>query len=259
MALNIVEMSDVIQLKHHGCEFCNDLRNIEPAKYIGCSDKNLQEFIKEAEKEKKFIYHFKDENEAYLAVVNKCPKCGYEFTEDDYDSYIWKEEIMNFVKVEMIVALEDKNDIDVIKKWETHIDHAIDMDEYPEINHIEGVKVTPLPDKNNVKFSIFNIIYTEPTGENKNVKYCCVDRSQAHRKFLQEHTNGETIVRIVSEEVGSNDTELTDYNHLKSRNKKSCLMCKKNTDRLDIMSEAYFCSTKCEEEFYEKVNRLENM
>lgn len=29
-------------MKHHGCEFCNDLRNIEPAKYIGCSDKNLQ-------------------------------------------------------------------------------------------------------------------------------------------------------------------------------------------------------------------------
>lgn len=160
---------------------------------------------------------------------------------------------MNFVKVEMIVALEDENDIDVIKKWETHIDHAIDMDEYPKIDHIEGVKVTPLPDKNNVKFSIFNITYTEPTGENKNVKYCCVDRSQAHRKFLQEHTNGETIVRIVSDEVDSDD------NHLKSRNKKPCLMCKKITDRFDIISEAYFCSTKCEEEFYEKVNRLENM
>ena len=28
-----------------------------------------------------------------------------------------------------------------IKKWEHHIDYAIDMDSYPEIEHIENVKV----------------------------------------------------------------------------------------------------------------------
>lgn len=106
---------------------------------------------------------------------------------------------------------------------------------------------------------LFNIIYTDPNGKNKNVKYCCIDKSQARRKFLQDHTNRETIVRIVSEEVDSDDTELIDYTHLKSRDKKPCLMCKKITDRLDIISEEYFCTNKCEEEFYKKVNHLEKM
>lgn len=45
------------------------------------------------------------------------------------------------VKVTMTVVLNDKADVEEIKKWEHHIDYAIDMDGYPEIDHIENVKV----------------------------------------------------------------------------------------------------------------------
>ena len=35
-------------MKPCGCSFCNDLRNIESAKYIGGGDAALKAFIKEA-------------------------------------------------------------------------------------------------------------------------------------------------------------------------------------------------------------------
>lgn len=75
-------------MKSCGCMFCNDLRNIEPAKYIGGGDKELQDFCKEADIKKQFIYHYKDGEYMVFAIVNKCPECGYEFTEEDYNSYI---------------------------------------------------------------------------------------------------------------------------------------------------------------------------
>ena len=53
---------------------------------------------------------------------------------------------MKYLKVEMIVALNDDENIDNIKKWEHHIDYAIDMESYPEIDHIEGVKVIEIND-----------------------------------------------------------------------------------------------------------------
>ena len=48
---------------------------------------------------------------------------------------------MKKVKVTMTVVLNDKADVEEIKKWEHHIDYAIDMDSYPEIDHIENVKI----------------------------------------------------------------------------------------------------------------------
>ena len=51
---------------------------------------------------------------------------------------------MKYVKVEMIVAVNKEEDVDEIKRWEHHIDYAIDMDSYPEIHHIEGVTVTEI-------------------------------------------------------------------------------------------------------------------
>ena len=47
---------------------------------------------------------------------------------------------MKKVKVTMTVVLNDA-DVEEIKRWEHHIDYAIDMDSYPEIHHIENVKV----------------------------------------------------------------------------------------------------------------------
>lgn len=48
---------------------------------------------------------------------------------------------MRKVKVTMTVVLNDNEDIEEIKRWEHHIDYAIDMDSYPEIHHIENVNV----------------------------------------------------------------------------------------------------------------------
>lgn len=48
---------------------------------------------------------------------------------------------MKEVKVTMTVILNDDADVREIKKWEHHIDYAIDMGSYPEIHHIENIKV----------------------------------------------------------------------------------------------------------------------
>ena len=45
-------------MKSCGCKFCNDLRNIEPAKYIGGGDEDLQKFLKEAANDKKIHISF---------------------------------------------------------------------------------------------------------------------------------------------------------------------------------------------------------
>lgn len=51
---------------------------------------------------------------------------------------------MKELEVTMTIVLNDDADINTIKKWEHHIDYAIDMDSYPEIHHIENVRVTEI-------------------------------------------------------------------------------------------------------------------
>ena len=72
-----------MKYKMCGCEFCNDLRNIEPAKYIDSGDEEFKEWIKKAREQKKFVLELEDS----FTIIDKCPECGYEFTEEDYDSY----------------------------------------------------------------------------------------------------------------------------------------------------------------------------
>ena len=79
-------------MKPCGCEYCNDLRFISPAKYIGVSnlpkDDETRIFVEEAAKNKKFISDtFNKDGNHVLIIVDKCPVCGYEFNEEDYDSY----------------------------------------------------------------------------------------------------------------------------------------------------------------------------
>lgn len=50
---------------------------------------------------------------------------------------------MKYLKVEMIVAV-DEDYVDEIRKWEHHIEYAVDMDSYPEIKAISGVSVTEI-------------------------------------------------------------------------------------------------------------------
>ena len=71
-------------MKSCGCDFCNDLRNIEPAKYIGGGDEEFKEWIEKEKKQKNFILDLGDK----FAIIDRCPECGYKFTEEDYDSYM---------------------------------------------------------------------------------------------------------------------------------------------------------------------------
>lgn len=75
-------------MKQCGCDFCNDLRNIEPAKYIGGGDDELQEFIRNACEKKRFIHHYPVEDGTMFEIILECPACGYIFTSEDYDSYL---------------------------------------------------------------------------------------------------------------------------------------------------------------------------
>lgn len=79
-------------MKPCGCAFCNDLRNIQPAKYIALeheerrdinADDEFREFIAKAKEDKSFLM-FAEDN---VYVIKKCPRCGYVFSEEDYDSY----------------------------------------------------------------------------------------------------------------------------------------------------------------------------
>ena len=78
-------------IQRAGCDWCNDLRYIEPANFIGLSDdedEEIKQILEDAIKNKKFITHFHDEEgNFWFGGVDKCPVCGYEFTEEDYDSY----------------------------------------------------------------------------------------------------------------------------------------------------------------------------
>ena len=70
-------------MKKCKCDFCTDLRNIEPAKYISGGSDEFKEWISKAKEQKKFILDLGDK----FAIVDECPMCGYKFTEEDYDSY----------------------------------------------------------------------------------------------------------------------------------------------------------------------------
>lgn len=75
-------------MKPCGCKWCNDLRNIEPAKYISIEDKEKGKIIEQLDKEKRFVRITHNEDLTWnLEVMIGCPKCGYIFTEEDYDSY----------------------------------------------------------------------------------------------------------------------------------------------------------------------------
>lgn len=67
-----------------GCEFCTDLKHVTPAKLIYSDNIEFQKWIKPARDHKKFILIGDS-----LEIIDKCPKCGYEFTKNDYDNYYW--------------------------------------------------------------------------------------------------------------------------------------------------------------------------
>lgn len=54
--------------KQCGCDFCNDLRNIQPAKYIGGGDEEFEKWIEEAKDAKQFILILDDG----FYIIDKC-------------------------------------------------------------------------------------------------------------------------------------------------------------------------------------------
>lgn len=72
------------------CEWCNDLRNVEPAKYIGFAGGNDPDWLIDAKKRKAFLYFQKeaDGSTTWYELIN-CPYCGQQFegNEELYDSY----------------------------------------------------------------------------------------------------------------------------------------------------------------------------
>ena len=51
---------------------------------------------------------------------------------------------MKEIAVQMILEVEDDKTFDEIKKWEHHIDYALDLDSYPEIKNVKDVSVYKL-------------------------------------------------------------------------------------------------------------------
>ncbi len=89
-----------------------------------------------------------DVNESYNPDMGMYLECWN--TTDNYDLCLCLEEgadivrsEMKYLKVEMIVAV-DEDYVDEIRKWEHHIEYAVDMDSYPEIKAISGVSVTEI-------------------------------------------------------------------------------------------------------------------
>lgn len=66
---------------NQNCDFCTDLRYITPAKYLHIEGN--PKFIQDAKKLKQFIM----EDSENFTIVDHCPKCGYKFTEEDYDNF----------------------------------------------------------------------------------------------------------------------------------------------------------------------------
>ena len=72
------------------CAFCSDLRNIEPAHslWLGDEEGNIEGWLQEARDNKNFVHVGNVVADSIsFTVIDKCPVCGYVFTEEDYDQF----------------------------------------------------------------------------------------------------------------------------------------------------------------------------
>lgn len=72
------------------CEWCSDLRNLQPAKYIGVKDEEARKWLEMQHEMKHFIYidDRSDPEVVHMFAVLQCPKCNHVFTTEDYDEYM---------------------------------------------------------------------------------------------------------------------------------------------------------------------------
>ena len=64
------------------CDFCDDLRNVEPARYISMSDGNDPDWLKEAKEKHWMLYHWYENDEYHFVHIWKCPYCGRDLSDD---------------------------------------------------------------------------------------------------------------------------------------------------------------------------------
>lgn len=70
------------------CAYCEDLRYIEPAKYISVSGGPEPKLLTRAKRERKFLESIFENGRLagfYVIEDGKCPYCGKELVLDDYD------------------------------------------------------------------------------------------------------------------------------------------------------------------------------
>lgn len=72
------------------CEWCKDLRNVEPACYIGAKGPKLKAWLEEHHRLKHFIcIDYSNPDVPCLFHIQQCPVCHHVFTEEDYEEYLY--------------------------------------------------------------------------------------------------------------------------------------------------------------------------
>ena len=104
---------------------------------------------------------------------------------------------MKKLKVTMAVVLNNEADVKEIKKWEHHIEYAIDMDSYPEINHIEDVRVNESSEVYGDKWILIEV-------ENQNIS-----EPDTYNSYMEAYTEMKSRYEHLVEE--GNEAFISEY------------------------------------------------
>ena len=104
---------------------------------------------------------------------------------------------MKKLKVTMAVVLNNEADVKEIKKWEHHIEYAIDMDSYPEINHIEDVRVNEASEVYGDKWILIEV-------ENQNI-----NEPDTYNSYMEAYNEMKSRYEHLVEE--GNEASISEY------------------------------------------------
>lgn len=70
------------------CKYCEDLRYIQPAKYVSLSGGEDPDWLKQAKQGKKFLESIHEHGRLTgFYIVDTCPACGRALSSKLYDEY----------------------------------------------------------------------------------------------------------------------------------------------------------------------------
>ena len=104
---------------------------------------------------------------------------------------------MKKLKVTMAVVLNNEADVKEIKKWEHHIEYAIDMDSYPEINRIEDVRVNEASEVYGDKWILIEV-------ENQNI-----NEPDTYNSYMEAYNEMKSRYEHLVEE--GNEASISEY------------------------------------------------